>query len=277
MKRPESISMPFVLYFKEPLRGLSIGAPVTFFGLQVGEVTDVGLRFDPVTLNVSPRVDIDFFPERFVERLPTAQQPAAELVEHSMEKTHALLQRLINQRGMRAQLRSGSLLTGQLYVAFDYFPGAPKVQVDWQQEAPVLPATESTLPDIENKVTAILAKLDRLPLDAIAADLRTDLQSLDRTIKDASRLLNHIDTELVPPFKSTLDDARRTLAATEKVMKGIETNLVGPNAAGQQELRDALQEVARAARSVRVLSEYLERHPEALIRGKSEQQKGGRN
>ena len=277
MKRPESISMPFVLYFKEPLRGLSIGAPVTFFGLQVGEVTDVGLRFDPVTLNVSPRVDIDFFPERFVERLPTAQQPAAELVEHSMEKTHALLQRLINQRGMRAQLRSGSLLTGQLYVAFDYFPGAPKVQVDWQQEAPVLPATESTLPDIENKVTAILNKLDRLPLDAIAADLRTDLQSLDRTIKDASRLLNHIDTELVPPFKSTLDDARRTLAATEKVMKGIETNLVGPNAAGQQELRDALQEVARAARSVRVLSEYLERHPEALIRGKSEQQKGGRN
>ena len=108
-------------------------------------------------------------------------------------------------------------------------------------------------------------------------DLRTDLKSLDQTLKDASRLLARVDTDIVPTFKSTLDEARRTLAATEKVMKGAEATLVGPNAAGQQELREALQEVARAARSVRVLSEYLERHPEALIRGKTEQQKGGRN
>jgi len=276
MKRPESISMPFVLYFREPLRGLSIGAPVTFFGLQVGEVTDVGLRFDPVTLNVSPRVDIDFFPERFVERLPTAQQPAAELVEHSADKTHALLQRLINQRGMRAQLRSGNLLTGQLYVAFDYFPGAPRAQVDWQQQTPVLPVVESTLPDVENKLTSILAKLDRLPIEAIGQDLARDLKSLDQTLKDASRLLSRVDNEIVPALKTSLDDVRRTLAATERVMQNVDATLVGPNAAGQQELREALQEVARAARSLRALTDYLERHPDALIRGKSEQ-RGGRD
>jgi paraquat-inducible protein B len=276
MKRPESISMPFVLYFKEPLRGLSVGAPVTFFGLQVGEVTDVGLRLDPVTLEATARVDIDFFPERFIERLPSAQQPAAELVEHSPEKTHTLLQRLIDQRGLRAQLRSGNLLTGQLYVAFDYFPGAAKAKVDWSWEAPVLPVTASTLPDIENKLTSILAKLDRLPIEAIGQDLRQDLKSLDQTLKDARRVLNRVDAEIVPALKTSLEEARRTLAATERVMQNVDATLVGPNAAGQQELREALQEVARAARSLRALTDYLERHPEALIRGKTEQ-KGGRN
>jgi paraquat-inducible protein B len=276
MRRPESIAMPFVLYFKEPLRGLSIGAPVTFFGLQVGEVTDVGLRFDPVTLDVTPRVDIDFFPERLIERLPSGQQLAAEAVEKSPDKSHALLQRLVEQRGMRAQLRSGSLLTGQLYVAFDYFPNASSAKVDWTRAAPVLPVTASTLPDIENKLTSILAKLDRLPLEAIGEDVRKDLKSLDQTLQDASRLLSRVDTEIVPALKASLDDARRTLAATERVMKGAEATLVGPNAAGQQELREALQEVARAARSLRTLTDYLERHPDALIRGKTEQ-RGGRD
>jgi paraquat-inducible protein B len=221
-------------------------------------------------------VDIDFFPERLIERLASTQQLAAERVEQSPKKSHALLQRLVEQRGMRAQLRSGSLLTGQLYVAFDYFPNAPKAKVDWQREAPELPVIPSTLPDIENKLTSILAKLDRLPLEAIGNDLRKDLQALHQTLEDASKLLNRVDGEVVPALKTTLDEARRTLAATERVMKGAEATLVGPNAAGQQELREALQEVARAARSLRVLTDYLERHPEALIRGKTEQ-KGGRN
>ena len=172
--------------------------------------------------------------------------------------------------------RSGSLLTGQLYVAFDYFPNAPKAKVDWNREAPELPVTASTLPDIENKLTSILAKLDRLPLEAIGKDLRKDLQALHQTLEDASKLLTRVDSEIVPALKTTLEEARRTLAATERVMKGAEATLVGPNAAGQQELREALQEVARAARSLRVLTDYLERHPEALIRGKTEQ-KGGRN
>jgi paraquat-inducible protein B len=276
MKQPESIARHFVLYFKEPLRGLSVGAPVTFFGLPVGEVTEVGLRFDPVTLDVSPRVDVDFFPERLVARLPSAQRVPAEAVEQNLKTSHALLQRLVEERGMRAQLRSGNLLTGQLYVALDYFPSAPKAKVAWNQEVPELPVIPSTIPDIENKLTSILAKLDKLPLEAIGNDLRKDLQTLDQTLKDASKLLTRVDGEILPVLKQTIEEARRTLAATDRVMKGAEATLVGPNAAGQQELREALQEVARAARSLRVLTDYLERHPEALIRGKAEQ-KGGRN
>ena len=276
MKQPESIARHYVLYFSEPLRGLSAGAPVTFFGLPVGEVTDVGLTFDPKTLDVTPRVDVVFFPERLIARLPSAQQGAANAIEQSPEERVAVLRRLVEERGMRAQLRSGNLLTGQLYVALDYFPNAPKAKVDWNRESPQLPVVASTLPDIENKLTSILAKLDKLPLEAIGQDVRKDLQALHQTLEDASKLLARVDGEIVPVLKTTLEEARRTLAATERVMKGAETTLVGPNAAGQQELRDALQEVARAARSLRVLTDYLERHPEALIRGKTEQ-KGGRN
>ena len=189
-----------------------------------------------------------------------------------------MLQRLVKQRGMRAQLRSGSLLTGQLYVAFDYFPGAPKVKVDWKPEAPVLPVTASTLPDIENKSPASWPSSTGCRWMPSPQDLRKDLKSLDQTLQGREPAARAASTpRSCRHSRSTLEEARRTLAATERVMKGAEATLVGPNAAGQQELREALQEVARAARSVRVLTEYLERHPEALIRGKTEQQKGGRN
>lgn len=277
MKQPDAIARHYVLYFREPLRGLSVGAPVTLFGLPVGEVADVGLTFNPTTLDISPRVDITFFPERMIARLPSTQDAAAKALVQGPERSReAVLQRLVEQRGIRAQLRSGSLLTGQLYVAFDYFPKAPKVKIDWNQDPPELPVVESTLPDIEDKLTSILAKLDKLPLEAIGQDVKRDLEALHQTLADASKLLQRVDSEIVPVLKVTIEEARRTLAATERVMKSTEATLVGPNAAGQQELREALQEVARAARSLRVLTDYLERHPEALIRGKTEQ-KNGRN
>jgi paraquat-inducible protein B len=276
MKQPDPIARHYVLYFRQPVRGLMVGAPVTFFGLPVGEVTDIGLVFDAATLDIRPRVDVSLFPERLIKLLPSTEQAAARLVELTPEKRLAMLQRLVDERGMRAQLRTGSLLTGQLYVALDYFPNAPKVKVDWKEETPELPAVPSTLPDIEARLTNILAKLDKLPVEAIGEDVRRDLKALDQALKDAGKLLTHVDTEVVPALKTTLDQARTALAAAERVMKGAEATLVGPNAPGQQELRDALQEVARAARSLRALTDYLERHPEALIRGKTEP-KSGRN
>jgi paraquat-inducible protein B len=84
-------------------------------------------------------------------------------------------------------------------------------------------------------------------------------------------MASRIDAEAVPELKTTLEEARRTLAAAERVMKGAETTLLGPHAPAQQQLRDALQEVTRAARALRVLADTLERHPEALIRGKPAQ------
>src|SRR5262249_49166056 len=153
----------YVLHFNESLRGLSTGAPITLFGLPAGEVTEVGLDLDPTTLNIRGRVEFVFFPERLVARLSQKQEAVGEAIAQSLQQRRAFVQRLVEQRKLRAQLQSGSLLTGQLYVAFDFFPTAPEATVDWSQDPVELPVVASTLPNIEEKLTSIIAKLDKLP------------------------------------------------------------------------------------------------------------------
>jgi paraquat-inducible protein B len=271
MKQPDSISVRYVLYFNESLRGLSVGAPVTVLGLPGGEVTDVGIDVNPATMNIRGRVELVFFPERLVARLARKQAAVGETIERSLQQRHAFVQRLVEQRGMRAQLRSGSLLTGQLYVAFDSFPNAPKAKVDWNRDPTELPVVPSTVSDIEAKLTNIVAKLEKLPLDAIGEELKKTLVSLDQTLQDAGKAVNRIDADVTPGLKTTLDDLRGTIGVVDRVLKNTDATLVGKEAPAQQELRDALQEITRAARSLRILTDYLERHPESVIRGKSEE------
>ncbi len=111
-------------------------------------------------------------------------------------------------------------------------------------------------------VTGILTKLEKISYEAIGTDIKNTLGTLNKAI-------DHIDVGITPELKSAIAELRRTLASTNHVLKDTDATLLGKDAPGQLELRDALQEVARAARSVRVLSDYLERHPEALLRGKS--------
>lgn len=282
MKQPDTISRRYVLYFNETVRGLLVGAPVLLFGLPAGEVVDVGLSVDMITGSMRPRVVITFFPERLVERVTPAGQQAAlkALVEGDAHTRLAFVKREVEERGLRAQLRSGNLITGQLFVAVDRFPNAPRAKVDWSKDPLDLPVVASTVPDLEAKLTSILAKLDRLPLDAIGKELES-------TVTSASKLMASVDATLVPELKNTvdsanqllgavdhqlgvtLDEARRVLASADRVLKNTDTTLVGTEAPAQQELRDALQEIVRAARAVRVLADYLERHPESLIRGKN--------
>jgi paraquat-inducible protein B len=270
MKQPDSIAARYVLYFNESLRGLSVGAPVTVLGLPGGEVTDVGFDINPATMNVRGRVEFVFFPERFFARLSQKQAATGEIIERSIRERHAFVQAMVEKRGMRAQLRSGSLITGQLYVAFDTFPDAPKAKIDWSRDPVELPVVPSTVSDIEAKLTNIVNKLDKLPLEAIGDDLRKTLVSLDQTLKDAGKAVNRIDGEVTPGLKTTLDDLRGTLGVVDQVLKSTDATLVGKDAPAQQELRDALQEITRAARSLRILTDYLERHPDSVIWGKSE-------
>jgi len=272
MKQPESISAHYVLHFKESLRGLSAGAPVTLFGLPAGEVTDVGIDIDPATRNIRGRVEIVTYPERLIARLSAKQAAAGETLDQSVQERHAFVRAMVEKRGLRAQLRSGNLLTGQLYVAFDFFPNALKTKIDWNRDPTELPVVPSTVSDIEAKLTGIVAKLDKLPLEAIGDDLTKVLATLDQTLKDASKAVNSIDADVTPGLKSTLDGLRGTIAAADRTLNNANATFVGKDAPAQQDLRDALQEIARAARSLRVLTDYLERHPESLIRGKTEEQ-----
>jgi paraquat-inducible protein B len=294
MKKPDVTSVPYVVYFEETLRGLSVGAPVTLLGLPAGEVTNVGLELDPKTAHLRGRVEIVTFPERLVARLSREQAALAR----NPKQRHAFFQRLVEERGLRAQLRSGSLLTGQLFVAFDYYDDAPKVKVDWTRDAPTLPTVPSTVTELEARITGILAKLDKLPYDAIGADASKALASLDVTLRDASSTLKRVDADVMPELKTavedlrrvlatadgllkngvtttlagfdtTLEELRRPLATADTVLKSANGTLLGRNAPVQQDLRDALQEVSLAARSLRGLMDYLDRHPEALLRGKT--------
>lgn len=269
MKQPEAIARRYVILFRESLRGLSVGAPVTVLGLPVGQVTGVGLEIEPKTLRLRGRVEFVAYPEQLIERLDPQQAATGEQLMRSEQQRHAFFQRMVEERGLRAQLRSGNLITGQLYIAFDYFSDAPKAKIDWKQDPTVLPAVPSTVQDIEAKLTNIVTKLEKLPLDAIGEDLRKTLASLDQTLQDAGRAVNRIDGEVTPGLKTTLEDLRGAINAADRVLKNTDTTLVGREAPAQQDLRDALQEITRAARSLRVLADYLERHPESLIRGKT--------
>jgi paraquat-inducible protein B len=148
-------------------------------------------------------------------------------------------------RGVRAQLRTGNLLTGSVFVAFDFFPGAPPATVDWSQTPVQLPTIPGQLEVMETKVTDIINKLDKMPLQQIGDELTQAIAELDQTLVAA---------------RGTLLSARGTLTNT--------ASLTEPNSAQLQQMNSTLQEVSRAARSLRVLADYLERHPEALLRGK---------
>jgi paraquat-inducible protein B len=268
MKAPDASMRRYVLFFNEPVGGLATGAPVTFLGLRAGEVTRVGLALDRTTAHVRPRVVITFNPERLIE------DASGTALEHDEQQRYALLRRLVEERGLRAQLRTGSLLTGQVFVAFNYVPNASKAKIDLSQPMPELPVVASGRVDIEAKVSSILAKLDKVPVQAIASSLKKDLEALDEMLNETRTLVSNVDAQLVPQLKKDLEAMQRTLAAAERVIENADARLLGPDALAQQELRDALQEFARAARSVRVLTDYLERHPESLLRGKRDTTRG---
>ncbi len=266
MKQPDAIARHFVLYFDEPLNGVSAGAPVLFLGLPAGEITDVSLEVNPKAPRPRGRVEIVAYPERVITRLKGDEAAQAAAIVRTDVERKAFFERLVEQQGLRAQLRSGNILTGERYVALDFFPDAKKATVDWSAAKPVVPTIPSTLPEMQAKLESILVKLDGIPYQKIGNNLAATLES-------TNKLLSRFDTELTPELKSTLVELRASLAKADKLMQNADTNLTGPDAPTQQALREALQEVSGAARSLRELTDYLERHPDALLRGKDEEKK----
>jgi paraquat-inducible protein B len=230
---PPSHPALFVLVFKQSVRGLAPGAPVEFRGIQIGEVTQITAEVDTKTVEFSVPVTIRLDAERLGVKLVDAPSPEAwEAMRRRMVDT-------LIERGFRAQLRSGSLLTGALYVAFDVFPGSPPATIDWSQTPPRLPTVPGELEAIEASLVNIVKKLDKIPLQDIGDEAKNALVDLRGTLASATR---------------TLDSADKTVA---------------PNSVLSNNLNDTLGEVSRAARAIRVLANYLEQHPESLLRGKS--------
>ena len=170
------------------------------------------------------------------------------------------LLKAINERGLRAQLRSGNLLTGQKYVALDFFPGAKKLSLDWSKSPRNLPTVRGNFDELQVSLAKILAKIDKLPLEEIGGDLRKVLATLDQSVSSIDRLARRMEDDIGPEVNASLRELRTALASVER--------LLAADSPLQQEVRDAMREVGRAAQSFRVLSDTLEREPESLIRGK---------
>jgi paraquat-inducible protein B len=267
MAQPESEERHFALYFDESLRGLSTGAPVTLFGLPVGLVTDVGLSYDPATLSLRPRVLVTFYPERLIERLSDSERPKqgpGGVAGILPEARAPLLRHLVEDRGLRAQLQSGNLLTGEMYVAFDYIPNAPKVKVDWKRDPLEFPVASGGLATIEAKLSSILTKVDNMPLDAIGGNVKDVLANLNQTLKEAETLIGRVDAQWVPEGTKTIADLHNAIADADR-------SFLGRDAATAQDLHTMLQELTNTARAVRVFVDYLQQHPAALIRGKKKE------
>ena len=204
-KSPDRLADSFVLVFNQSVRGLQPGAPVDFRGIVVGEVAAIHTQFDADSQKITIPVEIRVYPERFTSRL---RGGAAKGERLARDKT--LVATLV-ERGLRAQLRTGSLLTGQLYVALDFFPDAPRAKLDLAQSPPELPTTPSTLEDLHATLVSLANKLERVPLETMATDL-------SQTLKTVSALVKRFDSELAPEARATLAEGRQTLVEMRKTL-----------------------------------------------------------
>jgi paraquat-inducible protein B len=245
----------YLLYFDESLRGLAPGAQVDFRGIPLGEVKSVSIEYDRTEKAVRFPVEIDIYPERMRSRYRVGA-PEMSAMERDPK---TLLDRMV-ARGFRAQLKSANLLTGQLYVALDFFPKAPKAKIDWTQKPVQLPTAPGALEDIQQTIGNIATKLDKVPFDTLGTDASRALKTLDTALKSANSTLKQVDSSVVPELRGTLEQARKTLGSAEKTLSS--------DAPVQTDLRDTLAEVTRAARTLQDLADYLSRHPESLLRGK---------
>jgi len=216
-----------LLYFDGSVRGLTPGAPVEFRGIEIGEVKTVELEYDREKKDFVVPVLIEMEPERM----------GKNVTDLSDEKRRAILRGFVD-RGFRAQLKTGNLLTGQLYVDLDFYPDAEEEEIRTVDGYLVLPTIPTSLEEITKGVNAVLDKLKAFPFDKIGADLSKTLSNLDKTIVQAEDTLKSID------------------------------GMFAQDSAMTQELQKTMREMAETARSLRILADYLERHPEALLRGK---------
>jgi paraquat-inducible protein B len=259
-----TVKRDMIIEIKDSVRGLSVGAPVEFRGLQIGKVTDIDLDADFENLDFTVPVRIELEPERLHLGSPKDEKDAIDRWQRLLDK------------GFRAQLETGSLLTGQLYVKLDIFEDAPPAKLSFYGDLPVIPSLPSSSQEIMQGVTRFVKKLDQLPLEAIGKDLQNTMAGMDRLVnspdlRDAVQSLRDILDELKTTTQTlnadTVPRINTALAEMATVLKNLD-GWVSADAPLQGDLRKTLEELAAAGRAISELADMLERHPEALIQGK---------
>jgi paraquat-inducible protein B len=232
-------TVAWLLRFDQSVRGLKAGAPVEFRGIEVGRVTDVRLEFDREQARFRIPVTIELEPERFMD-LKADERVSREIVD-----------RLVAS-GLRAQLKTGNLLTGQLIVSLDMFPNAKPAQVTWEGAIPELPTIPTPIEEITGNLTRLVERLGKLPVEQIGKDLRDSLESLKVTLAKSE--------DVAPALAATLAQAEKALASTNQ--------LIGPESSVNSELRRALLELSDAARALGLAADQIQAEPNSVIFGR---------
>ncbi len=271
--------IPFVVYFDGSVRGLNAGAPVEFRGIKIGTVTGVHLEFDPATRRIRIPVSIEIEPQRLLTDGATAADAQANGNHETMAD--------FVKGGLRAQLQTGNLLTGELFVDLTIIPNAPPAELDVSGPVPVIPSVPATLEALQASATTILNKIAALPIEQLVGsltktaagvetmvnspELRDGLRAVGPALKQLEQTIGRVDADAAPllaSLKTTSENAAAALRQAQATLAAVQRT-IGPDSALTDGADTLMSELTRAARSIRVFADYLDRHPEALIRGKT--------
>lgn len=254
---PDGPPLRVRMVFDQSVRGLDIDAPVDFLGIEIGAIKAIRLDYDGKRKRFPVEVEAEIYPTRLGAVRDSMRQDG----DDDKRRDTTLLQRLV-QNGLRAQARTGNLLTGQMYVALD-FPGkVSKAELDTSTAIPAIPTVPGTLSDVQPQIAEIVAKVNKVPFDEIGRNLNDTLSQARLAIE-----------QLRPDAQASLAEVRRTLQSVQETLARADRSLLDPSAPIQRNAEQTLQDLQRAAQSLRVLTDYLQRHPESLLRGKPDDAK----
>jgi paraquat-inducible protein B len=285
-----------VMYFEGSVKGLNTGAPVVFKGVQVGTVTDISLRYNPETKSVRIAV-------------LAAIDPHSITRTKGRINTQEFITDLIRQ-GLKAQLQYQNLLTGQLVVDLNFHPEKPARLVNSDMKYSEIPTIPSSIEEItrtieklplEQLVNKLTSAIEGMEKAATSPELMQSIRSLNSALGDVRTLVQNLNSHVDPlasDIRGTLDDSRKMIQHFDKQASSMQVSMEQASQATRAAMIQAektfgamehvssgdspvmeqfsrtLQEISATADSMRALSDYLNRHPEALLRGKGES--GGR-
>ncbi len=235
----------YIVYFDGSVRGLDIGSAVTLLGMHIGEVIDMKLEYDLRDSSFKIPVLIELESERL------------SIIGQEAGIEEPTIQDLVD-RGLRAQLRSGSLLTGQLLVDFDMYQDAEPAQVIYEDSVAVLPTIPAPLDVLKSSLQALMRKIEKMPLEEIGHNLNASLEGVNKLVNSAEV------ADIVMNLKKASAELNETLEKAGAVAEGFDSG-----SPAYKDIQRTMTELSAAARSLRLMMDYLERHPEALIKGKA--------
>jgi len=278
---PDGAPQRVRLVFSPGMRGLAAGAPVEMMGQEIGSVLSVAMRYDAVHGRFPIEVLADIYPAR----LGDARSAFLKAVGGTAASDDLRFLQQLVARGLRGQLRSGNLITGQPYVALDLVKAAPRAALDTSGAVPTLPTLAAAGGDLQAQAGDVLDRLARVRFEEIGARLEDTLKNASAagaTLQDTLRAVGRATgtlqqtlesadgaiRQLSPSAQSALVELQASLKALQGTLGELDRNVVQPDAPLQRSAGQALGEVQRAARALRVLGDYLQQHPESLLRGK---------